>query len=87
MREAVICEPVRTAVGSYGGMFKPLTAVQLGVAALEVPLERAGLDPELAEDVILGHCYLNVIVADGAESMNNVAFYSTTCAGEVRGAG
>jgi len=31
---AVICEPVRTPIGRYGGMFKSLTAVELGVAAL-----------------------------------------------------
>ena len=35
MREAVICEPVRTPIGRYGGMFKSLTAVDLGVAAIE----------------------------------------------------
>ena len=28
-REAVICEPVRTPIGRYGGMFKSLTAVDL----------------------------------------------------------
>ena len=35
MREAVICEPVRTPIGRYGGMFKSLSAVDLGVAALK----------------------------------------------------
>ena len=34
MRTAVICEPVRTPIGRYGGMFGSLTAVDLGVAAL-----------------------------------------------------
>ncbi len=34
MRDVVICEPVRTPpIGRYGGMFKSLTAVDLGVAA------------------------------------------------------
>lgn len=56
MREAVICEPVRTPIGRYGGMFKDLTAVDLGVAALNGLLDRTGLKPELIEDVILGHC-------------------------------
>ena len=28
MRDVVICEPVRTPIGRYGGMFKDLTAVE-----------------------------------------------------------
>ena len=59
MREAVICEPVRTPIGRYGGMFKSLTAVDLGVAALKGLLERTGIEPDAVEDVILGHCYPN----------------------------
>jgi acetyl-CoA C-acetyltransferase len=56
MVEAVICEPVRTPIGRYGGMFKSLTAVALGVAALRGLLERTGIAPDAVEDVILGHC-------------------------------
>ncbi|MFI5665049.1 acetyl-CoA C-acetyltransferase [Streptomyces sp. NPDC051684] len=56
MREAVVCEPVRTPIGRYGGMFTSLTAVDLGVAALKGLIERTGLNPEAIEDVILGHC-------------------------------
>ena len=57
MRDAVICEPVRTPIGRYGGMFKSLTAVDLGVAALKGLLARTGIAPDAVEDVILGHCY------------------------------
>src|SRR3954465_7709508 len=57
MREAVICEPVRTPIGRYGGMFKSLTAVDLGVAALKGLLERTGIEHGAVQDVILGHCY------------------------------
>jgi acetyl-CoA C-acetyltransferase len=59
LREVVICEPVRTPIGRYGGMFKSLTAVQLGVAVLRGLLERTGLPADAVEDVILGHCYPN----------------------------
>lgn len=125
-RTAVICEPVRTPIGRYGGMFASLTAVDLGVAALKGLLERTGVPAEAIEDVIFGHCYPNseapaigrvvaldaglpvtvpgmqvdrrcgsglqaviqaclqvasgdndLVVAGGAESMSNVAFYST----------
>ncbi|ORW18269.1 acetyl-CoA acetyltransferase [Mycolicibacter nonchromogenicus] len=57
MREVVICEPVRTPIGRYGGMFKSLTAVELGVAALTGLLERTGLPADAIDDVVLGHCY------------------------------
>jgi len=57
MRDAVICEPVRTPIGRYGGMFKSQTAVDLGVAALKGLLDRTAIAPEAVQDVILGHCY------------------------------
>jgi acetyl-CoA C-acetyltransferase len=57
MRHTVICEPIRTPIGRYGGMFKSLSAVDLGVTALKGLLERTGIPPEAVQDVILGHCY------------------------------
>ncbi|GAY17588.1 MULTISPECIES: acetyl-CoA C-acetyltransferase [Mycobacteriaceae] len=59
MRDVVICEPVRTPIGRYGGMFKDLTAVDLGVTALRGLLDRTGIDPDRIGDVILGHCNAN----------------------------
>jgi acetyl-CoA C-acetyltransferase len=56
-RAAVICEPVRTPIGRYGGMFRSLTAVDLGVAALTGLLDRTGVAPDSVQDVIVGHCY------------------------------
>ncbi|MBY0442335.1 MAG: acetyl-CoA C-acetyltransferase [Mycobacteriaceae bacterium] len=53
----MICEPVRTAIGRYGGMFKSQNAVDLGVAVLNGLLERTGIPPEAIDEVILGHCY------------------------------
>jgi acetyl-CoA C-acetyltransferase len=57
MREPVICEPVRTAVGGYGGVFKPITAVDLGATVLRGLIQRTAVPPDAIEDVILGHCY------------------------------
>ena len=57
LRTAVICEPVRSPIGRYGGMFKFLSAVELGVAVLRGLLARTGIPAEAIEDVILGHCY------------------------------
>ena len=59
MRDVVICEPVRTPVGGYGGSLRPLTAAELGAQTLRGLVERTGIDPEVIEDVILGHCNAN----------------------------
>jgi len=59
MPSAVICEPVRTPIGRYGGMFRSLTVVDLAVAALTGLLERTGIPADAVDDVILGHCYPN----------------------------
>jgi acetyl-CoA C-acetyltransferase len=58
-REAVICEPVRTPIGRYGGILRSQSAVDLGVAALTGLLARTGVPPDAVQDVILGHCYPN----------------------------
>jgi len=57
MRDAVICAPVRTPVGRFGGVFRDLSAVELGVAALGGLIERTGLPADAVEDVIFGQCY------------------------------
>jgi acetyl-CoA C-acetyltransferase len=57
MREVVICEPVRTPIGRYGGSLRALSAAELGEVALRGLLERTGLDPAAVDDVILGNCY------------------------------
>lgn len=59
MRQAVICAPVRTPIGRYGGMFKTHSAVDLAVSALRGLLDRTAVPPGEVQDVILGHCYPN----------------------------
>jgi acetyl-CoA acetyltransferase len=59
MPETVICAPVRTAVGRYGGVFEDMQAASLGAAVISAVVERTGVDPELIDDVILGQCYPN----------------------------
>jgi len=53
----VICEPVRTPIGRFGGALRNLTAAQLGEIALTGLLERTGLEQSAVDEVILGHCY------------------------------
>ena len=59
LREAVICEPVRTAVGGYGGAFREVTAATLAAAVIRAVLDRTGIAPDTVDDVILGQCYPN----------------------------
>ncbi|MBV2148098.1 acetyl-CoA C-acetyltransferase [Sphingobium sp. AS12] len=57
MRDVVICEPVRTPVGGFGGIFKDKSAVEMGVAALSGLLKRTKLPLDAVEDVIFAQCY------------------------------
>ncbi len=59
LREAVICEPLRTPVGGYGGVFKDVTAAELGATVVRALLERTGVPAEAVDDVQLGQCYPN----------------------------
>jgi len=59
LREAVICEPVRTPVGGYGGAFRDVTAATLAATVIRAVLERTGIAPDAVDDVILGQCYPN----------------------------
>ena len=43
MREVVICEPVRSPIGRYGGVFKSMNTADLAVTVLKGLLERAGI--------------------------------------------
>lgn len=55
MREAVIVSAQRTAVGSFGGAFKNISAVELGTFAVKGALEKIGLSPDEVDEVILGN--------------------------------
>lgn len=55
MVEVVIASAVRTPIGAYGGMFKNVSAVELGKAAAVGAMEKAGIKPEQVDEVILGN--------------------------------
>ena len=57
MREALICDPVRTATGRYGGVFRDVPAHVLGSAVLRGLLDRTGLLGDAVEDVLFAQCY------------------------------
>ncbi|HMO30056.1 acetyl-CoA C-acetyltransferase [Enterovirga sp.] len=59
MRRAAIVNPLRTAVGSFGGTLRPVPVEVLGGTVVKAVLERTGLDPALVEDVVFAQSYAN----------------------------
>ncbi len=55
MRNAVICEAVRTPTGKFQGTLSPFTAPQLGAHAIKALVARAKLDPSRVDEVIMGN--------------------------------
>ncbi|QOY34889.1 beta-ketoacyl synthase N-terminal-like domain-containing protein [Anaerobacillus isosaccharinicus] len=55
MREVVIVGAARTPIGNFGGALSSLSAVDLGVIAAKEALNRAGVSPELVDDVLIGN--------------------------------
>src|SRR6476659_1817123 len=59
MTDVVICEPVRTPVGRFGGALSSLSAVDLASLTLTELVRRTGLGEGDVDDVVLGQCYAN----------------------------
>lgn len=55
MRKVVIVSAARTAVGSFGGGLSSVSAVELGKIAAIAALERARIEPELVDEVLIGN--------------------------------
>jgi acetyl-CoA C-acetyltransferase len=74
MKKAVIVSAARTPIGSFGGAFASLSAIDLGVVAAKEAIKRAGIEPSMVEEVYFG----NVL---GAGLGQNVARQVTLGAG------
>jgi acetyl-CoA C-acetyltransferase len=57
MREVVVCEPLRTPVGGFGGALRSVPAHVLGATVVRALLERTGLDPAAVDELVLGQSY------------------------------
>jgi acetyl-CoA C-acetyltransferase len=53
--EAVILSAARTPVGKFQGVLSSVPATELGATAVRAAVERAGIDPEEIEEVIMGN--------------------------------
>ena len=54
MKEVYIVSAVRTPLGSFGGSLKELSATQLGSIAIKAAIEKAGIQPDQVNEVIMG---------------------------------
>ena len=52
MRNVVIVSGCRTPIGTIGGQFKSLTALDLSIPVMQNLVARAGIDPAQIDDVI-----------------------------------
>lgn len=54
-RDIMICSPVRTAIGGFGGSLKDVAAPTLGAKAIAETLRRSGIDPAEVGTVVMGN--------------------------------
>lgn len=55
MKDVVIVSAVRTPIGVFGGKMGQLTGAELGAIVIKEALQRAGVQPEQVEEVIMGN--------------------------------
>jgi acetyl-CoA C-acetyltransferase len=53
--EVVLCSPVRTAIGTYGGSLKEVPATELGAATIRAAVARSQLAPDQVQGVVMGN--------------------------------
>ena len=75
MRETVIVEAVRTAVGKRNGGLSGMHAADLSAIVLNELMERAGVDPDVVDDVVWG------CVSQVGDQSSNIGRYSVLAAG------
>ena len=55
MREVVIVGAARTAIGTFGGSIAKMSSIELGAIAAKEAIKRAGVKPEMVDEVIIGN--------------------------------
>src|SRR5215217_7144263 len=75
MRETVIVEAVRTPVGKRNGGLADMHAADLSAIVLNALMERAGVDPEIVDDVVWG------CVSQVGDQSSNIGRFAVLAAG------
>ena len=68
MRDVVICEPIRTAVGRYGGVFRDVPATELAAAIVR---ELIGSVPKVSNIKFFSEC-LKIVNAVNPEDLHEM---------------
>jgi acetyl-CoA C-acetyltransferase len=55
--DVVICEPLRTPIGRFGGVLSAQRPAALAATVIAAVVARTGVDPQRVDEVILGHAY------------------------------
>jgi acetyl-CoA C-acetyltransferase len=58
MKAVYLVAPVRTAIGSFGGIYKDIPANELAMTPVKETIRQAGIDPGELDDVIFGNCFM-----------------------------
>ncbi len=69
MEKVVLCVPLRTAVGGFGGSLKDLTAVNLGTIVVKEILRKTSIEPAEVDDCIMG----NILPGSGPNPSRQVS--------------
>ncbi len=59
LRRAAIVDPIRTAVGKFGGALATVSAGELGAVVIKALVEHTGIDPARVDDVVFAQGYGN----------------------------
>ena len=72
MEKVVLCEPLRTAIGVFGGALKDVSAVKLGTAVVKEIFNRTSVDPKEIDDCIMG----NILTGSGPNPSRQISVNS-----------
>ena len=72
MEKVVLCEPLRTAIGVFGGALKDVSAVKLGTAVVKEIFNRSSVDPKEIDDCIMG----NILTGSGPNPSRQISVNS-----------
>ncbi len=91
MEDAVIVSGVRTPVGSYMGALRDVPAYDLGAMVLNEAVKRAGIAPDIVDEVIMGQSYqsgeyvniarMSLLKAGWPESIPGITLDRRCCTG------
>ncbi len=72
MEKVVLCEPLRSAIGGFGGSLKNYSAVEIGTFVVKEVLKNTSLDPKEIDDCIMG----NILPGSGPNPSRQISVNS-----------